>query len=95
MVGVVLDGGFGELGLADEGEDLGEGGVGPDTGGPHEDAAVLVGGATQDGIVDALWGEGEKTGSCELGGGTGPLAASFSLTLSTGITSPVIMLSST
>ena len=53
LVGEPLDRGLAVLGVGDEPGDLGEGGVGADPGGPHDEAAAGVDGGAGDGVAGA------------------------------------------
>src|SRR5258705_13796167 len=54
FVGQLLDRGFAGLGALDELDDLGDGGFGADFGGAEDEAAVLIGGAGDDGIAGSF-----------------------------------------
>ena len=59
LVGEPLDGGLAVLGVGDEPGDLGQGGVGADPGGSHDEAAAGVDGGAGDGVAGAdLDGDG-------------------------------------
>ena len=53
LVGEALHGGLAVLGVGDEPGDLGQGGVGADAGGPHDEASAGVDGGAGDGVAGA------------------------------------------